>query len=146
MWISLRHKDQLQDDFSPLLPGHAFISLPPVMKVPHNLGCFQHEERCPKCDTPSSLHSTTRVNKLKNGDGMVYSEGSLSCSSRKFKAHLHFVDNRIRRDMKDRIIFVFIVNAVLNPSSTQSVVNETGCKPKTAEKSMKNAKSPFPGE
>ena len=139
--MSLRHKALPQDDFGPLLPGPAFGGLPHVMKVLHNLGCFQHEEKCPKCDSPCSLQTTTRVKKLKNGDEKEYPEVSLRCSSRKCRAGLHFVDNTIWGVMKDRIVFVFIVNAFLNRSSTQAIVNETGCKPKTAEKYLKIIKN-----
>ena len=139
--MSLRHKALPPDDFGPVLPGPAFGGLPHVMKVLHQLGCFQHQETCPKCNSTCSLRTEKRVKKLKNRDEKEYSEVSLSCTFRRCKARLSFVNNTIWKKMKDRLLFVFIVNAFLNRSSTQSVVNETGCKPTTAEKYMKIIKN-----
>ena len=66
---------------------------------------------------------------------------SFRCTRRKCQARIHFVDRTIWANIKDRILFLFVVNAFLNRSSTQSIVNDTGCKAKTAEKYLKIIKN-----
>ena len=71
----------------------------------------------------------------------MYTEFSLRCTSRKCQAVVHFVDNTIWSTVKDRVLFVFAVNAFLSLASTQSVINDTGCKPKTIEKYIRIIKN-----
>ena len=49
---------------------------------------------------------------------------------------LSLTDDTIWSEIKDRTLFVFVVNAFLNRSTTDSIVNNTGCKRSTAEKYM----------
>ena len=125
------------DDFGPLLPGPAFGGLARVTKVLFTLGCFQQEETCPKCNHTCKLKTDTRMKKLKDGSEREYTEMSFRCTRRKCQTRIHFVDRTIWANIKDRILFIFVVNAFLNRSSTQSIVNNTGCKAKTAEKYLK---------
>ena len=70
-----------------------------------------------------------------------YVEFALRCPSRKCRTYIPFIDNTIWAKVKDRVLFVFVVNAFLDRNSTQSVVDQTGCKPKTAEKYMRILKN-----
>ena len=107
--------------------GPAFGGQAHVMKVLYGLGCFEHQETCPKCGNECSFQTNVRKKMLKDGCEKQYSEESLKCDSRKCLACAHFIDNTIRSMIKDRFLFVFVVNAFLNRASTQSVVNDTGC-------------------
>ena len=139
--MSQRHKALPSDDFGPLLPGPAFGCQTHVMKVLFGLDCFEHLETCPKCGCECTFQTNNRVKKLKDGSEKQYPEVSLRCTSRKCQARAHFIDNTIWAIVKDRILFVFVVNAFLNRASTQSVVNDTGCKQSTAEKYMRIIKN-----
>ena len=70
-----------------------------------------------------------------------YVEFALRCPSRKRRTYIPFVDNTIWEKVKDRVLFVFVVNAFLDRNSTHSVVDQTVCKPKTAEKYMRILKN-----
>ena len=136
-----RRGDLPSDDFGPLLPGPAFGGLAHVTKVLFSLGCFQQEELCPKCNHSCKLKTDLRSRKLKDGREKEYTEMSFRCTHRKCQARVHFIDRTIWAIIKDRILFVFVVNAFLNRSSTQSIVNDTGCKAETAEKYLKIIKN-----
>ena len=139
--MSQRHKDLPQDDFGPLLPGPAFGGQAHVMKIMFALGCFKHDVTCPRCQSDCRLQTTTRTKTLKDGREKEYVEVSLRCCYKACRERLHFIDNTIWRIVKDRILFVFVVNAFLNRATTRSVVNDTGCKETTAEKYMRIIKN-----
>ena len=50
-------------------------------------------------------------------------------------------DNTIWSVVKDRVLFVYAVNTFLNRATTQSIVNDTECKPMTAEKYLRIIKN-----
>ena len=87
-----RHKDLPVDDFGPLLPGPAFGGHAHVMNVMFGLGCFQHDERCPKCHAECRLQTTTRTKRLKDGREKQFFETSLRCCYKACRQRLHFVD------------------------------------------------------
>ena len=87
------------------------------------------------------MRSTTKTKKLKSDEGKVHVKFSLRCSSRNCQAFVHFVYNTVWSLVKDRVLFDFVVNAFLNGATTQSIVNDTGCKPKTAEKYLRIIKN-----
>ena len=136
-----RLKDLPLDDFGPLLPGPACGGQAHVMKIMFDLGCFQHDQTCPKCHAECRLQTSTRTKTLKGGREKEFVELSLRSCSKKCRERLHFIDNTIWRIIKDRILFVFVANAFLNRATTQSVVNDTQCKQKTAEKYMRIIKN-----
>ena len=129
------------DDFGPLLPGPAFGGMVHVTKILFSLGCFQQEVTCPKCSKTCKLRTTTRKKQLKDEQEKEYVDFSIRCQSRKCRTYIPFIDNTIWRKVKDRVLFVFVVNAFLNRNSTQSIVDQTGCKQKTAEKYMRIVKN-----
>ena len=134
-------KDVQSDDFGPLLAREPFGGLAHVSKVLFSLGCFQQEELCPKCNHPCKLKMDVRLKSLKDGREGEYTEMTYRCSHRKCQARVHFIDRTIWTVIKDRILFVFAVNAFLSRATTQSVVDNTGCKAKPAEKYLKIIKN-----
>ena len=139
--MSRNASDLPPDDFGPLLPGPAFGGAEHVTKVLYNLGCFHHAESCPKCNGRCTLRSSTKTKKLKTGQEKEYVEFALRCTTRKCQAVVRFVDNTIWSVVKDRVLFVYAVNAFLNRSTTQSIANDTGCKLETAEKYLRIIKN-----
>ena len=134
--MSLRKKALDPNDFGPLLPGPAFGRPAHVTRVLASLGCFTKFDTCPECGSLCTLRTKTNKKKLKSGEVKEYFETCWRCTSRKCDLRLTLTDGTVWSKIKDRTLFVFVVNAFLNRSTTDSIVNDTGCKRSTAEKYM----------
>ena len=100
------------------------------------MGRFEKYDACPSCGSVCSLRTKTSTKRLKHGENKEYFETHWKCVSRKCDLTLTLTDGTVWSKIKDRVLFVFAVNAFLNRETTNSVVNNTGCKRSTAEKYM----------
>ena len=134
--MSLRKKQPEENEFGPLLTCQAFGGQTHLTRVLISMGCFRKYDYCPKCGSACSLRIKTSKKALKTGEVKEYNETSWRCSSWKCDITLSLTDDTIWSTIKDRTLFVFVVNAFINRSTTDSIVNNTGCKRSTAEKYM----------
>ena len=134
--MSLRKGPQEPNDFAPLLQSPPLGGVVHVTRVLASMGCFRKYDACPKCGSVCALRTKTSTKRLKHGENKEYFETHWKCTSRKCNLTLTLTDGTVWSKIKDRVLFVFVVNAFLNRATTDSVVNNTGCKRSTAEKYM----------
>ena len=130
-----------EDDFGPLLPGPAFGGIVQVTRVMFHLGCFTDTRICSRCKKICKFEVSMKTRRLKDGTEKEYVDITLRCTVRTCRRYIPIVTNTIWTKIKDRVLFVFVVDAFLNRSTTVSVVNHTGCKSKTVEKYLKIIKN-----
>ena len=118
-------RDEPTPHFQPVLNQTSYGGPELIVRVLFSLGCFNHPDRCPDCGSPVRLEITT-TKKENDAETRLYTTARLRCRLKKCNNSVSLFEDTIWKEIGDRTVFLFTVDAFINRWRTTSVAELTG--------------------